>query len=67
MSYDIAEFIVSEFEKQKLRVCTCLCLLALCYAVLFMIHEGFTKSIFPHGAAVQDGGCEHGNVGGAVQ
>ena len=38
----------------------------LCMAVFVLILEGLLN-LFPHGAAVQDGGCEHGNVGGAVQ
>uniref|UniRef100_A0A2N9EBS0 Galectin domain-containing protein n=1 Tax=Fagus sylvatica TaxID=28930 RepID=A0A2N9EBS0_FAGSY len=46
VSADIAQFIISDFEKHKLRVVIDQC---------------------SHGAVVQDGRCEHGNVGGAVQ
>ena len=35
VSYDIAEFVVSEFEKQKLRVCAFVYILELSKGVLF--------------------------------
>lgn len=64
VSSDIAQFVVTEFEKHTLRVS----LINFCYSLYsFQIGKVSAVLIFNHNAAVQDGRCEHGNVGGAVQ
>ena len=64
LSSDIARFIVEEFERHKLRVrrranCDTTCLFSVIYSFFFCLCE--------HTPAVQDGGRECRNVGGAFQ
>lgn len=64
VSIDIAKYIVSQHENRSLRVS----LRTLALLSLFVCAPPFCLMIGCFGMAdIQDGGCEHGNVGRTVQ
>lgn len=66
ISSDIAEFIISEFEKHKLRVRLNLLNLLFLALVVCVFYVRLNENHTVDGAVVQDGRREHGNVGGAI-
>ncbi|MBA0630810.1 hypothetical protein Godav_002871 [Gossypium davidsonii] len=61
ISSDIAQFIVAEFEKHKLRVSDSVSAIV----ITSRFDNCLVKTTIV--AAIQDGRCEHGNVGGKIQ